>query len=145
VYYMRQSVGVLFFTLIFAACLMAQTAEPQATMAAHPKQVKQGEEIDFTVTVSPKPNVAGQVSVIAAPDNGPGQVEGHNGIGPDGATAQMGANIPVGAKLGTWKVTHVMFRPAGAGEIELSVTGKLTFEVIERKAELPSSAIVEVK
>ena len=142
---MRKISGVLFFVTIFSACVMAQTAEPQAAMSAHQRRVEQSKDIEFTVKVSPTPNVPGDISIIVVPESGPERLPAHNGVGSDMATAEMGVTIPVGATLGKWKIAKVFFQPTGQAPIELSVKDEVTFEVIKYEAKLPSSATVEVK
>jgi hypothetical protein len=120
---MRKIAGVLFSILIFTACLTAQTAEPRATMAAHPKQIEQTGTVIFTVKLSPKPNVSGTVRVLAAPDgNGQGEIVATGGVGEDG-TAEASAVLRINAALGKWKVAWAKFQPTASDEVLLSFTG----------------------
>src|SRR5438270_11541813 len=112
---MRKIAGGLFSTLIFTACLTAQ-AEPQATMAAHPKQVEQTGTVIFTVKLSPKPNVSGVVKVLAVPEgNGQGEIVATGGVRDDG-TADASAVLRINASIGKWKVAWVKFQPTASDE-----------------------------
>src|SRR6185437_9104659 len=61
--------------------LAAQTN--QAAMSAHPKQVKQGEQVTIAVKLSPVSNVPGRVDVFVGPEgSNERNIVGGNGVGP---------------------------------------------------------------
>ena len=143
---MKRAWQFFLLMLILSVYVSAQAGQQEAAMAAHPKEVEQGKQITFAVTVSPTPNVSGAVRVTAVPENGTGpSLVAANTVGPDSPSAEMGSNIPTNAKLGKWKVVSVTFEPPNSPLVQLTVAGNPTFEVVERKAVLPRSADVKVK
>ncbi|HZQ19977.1 MAG TPA: hypothetical protein VFA90_14770 [Terriglobales bacterium] len=115
-------------------------------MSAHPKQVKQGEQILIDVTINPAPNVAGRLYVFASPVGEKAMnYSGAGGISPGKTQAELGINIPIDGKLGEWKVEGVRFQPENSPEKELTISGNINFEVVKRETILPSTADVQVK
>jgi hypothetical protein len=148
VYAMKLTSKVLLLMLVANAYLIAQTAQPQATMAAHSKKVQQGDEVVVTIKLTPTPNVWGTVNVWAAPEaKTSGQsVRFPQTYGPSTTDADAHNRIPIDGKVGVWKVTRVEFVPENSATVQLEVnSNKPLFEVTAREVVLPKSADVEVK
>ena len=125
---------------------MAQATQ-QASLAAKQKKVEQGKQVQITVKLAPAPDIGGAVFVFVAPDDQPTQSvnNGSVGVGPGGTTVDAFTTIPTNAKLGTWKVVLVRFQPQNSPGTDLTITGSTTFEVIEHKTVVPTTADVQVK
>jgi hypothetical protein len=70
---------------------------------------------------------------------------GSYGVNPGATSVDTYTTVPTDAKLGTWKVVKVRFQPQSSPAADLTITGSTTFEVIERKTVLPTTADVQVK
>jgi hypothetical protein len=142
---MKRKVSLLLAVLFVGSYLLAQ-ATPQALLAARPPKVEQGKQVIITVKIAPPSNIAGNVFVSIAPDSQPSQQFSlHNGVGAGATSTEMGTIIPPDGKLGLWKVVNVRFEPPNSTAKDLTITGDTSFEVIERKTVLPTTAEVQVK
>jgi hypothetical protein len=139
-----KTVATIVAMFLFASVASAQT---QAAMATKLHEVKQGAVIPFDITVKPAPNLQGHVTLYAKSDTSGMETNAGQGINPDQSAIQSFAlTIPTNATTGKWTVARVMFRPdAGGPEKSLNVALLPSFEVVERKAVEPDSAVVEVK
>jgi len=142
---MKQTLFAAFAALILGSGALAQSN--QATMAATPHKVKQGEQVTIQVKINPAPNVPGRVDVWVAPEGSTAFTSnGGNGVSPgQTSVGDIGINVPVDATLGAWKVIKVSFQPPGSPQHELAISGDTIFEVVKREAVLPTSADVQVK
>jgi hypothetical protein len=138
-------VKLLLAVVVLCSCAIAQ--DTQASMTVRSPKVEQGKPVSFLVKVSPTPNVSGAAIISVSPVGGsPSEWLSMSGsVGPERTEMQAEVQVPVNARLGKWKVERVIFRVPGSADTELRIEGNIQFEVVERKAVLPTTADVQVR
>jgi hypothetical protein len=138
--------------LAVALCLVGsfvgiRVAGQQEAKMAMPKKVAQGSDIEFQITLDKAPNVVGAVQVYSVSVDGGDPVQGgaHMTI-PMGRNVTATQNIPLGARIGKWKISKVVFVSAdGTINKDLTPKGDLTFEVTAQPLVLPSQADIDIR
>jgi hypothetical protein len=129
-----------------AFSVSAESGQTTAGVSTHEKQVEQGKEIVVVITLTPTPTVRGSVWIHLSSESEPDKyVQGQNGIQPGQASVEMGAMIPIDAEPGPWKVVGVWFEPPNSEQKKLTLTDKVSFQVVKREVVLPQTATVQVK